>query len=201
VSGPRCELNLRTGATWAYGAGQARTEARERSRCDAGNRSRQSGDRSNKHSHYLKGSIYCACDKRLGYGRHRGRHGGVYDYFGCLSRVQRGGRCSAPNFRVEPVERALEARYKTLTLTAVQQEAIREALHDYVDARAEVARRESSRHTRRLRELTGEQEKLVQPTTRARSPREVLEAEQPASRPSAPRPAAGQRQPSARSQT
>jgi site-specific DNA recombinase len=139
---------------------------------------RASGDRSHKHSHYLKGSIYCACGKRLGYGRHRGRHGGVYDYFSCLSRVQRGGRCSAPYFRVEPVERAIEARYKTLSLSLAQQETIREALHAYVDARAEVARRESSRHTRRLRELTGEQQKLVQLYYKGNVSEEVLEAEQ-----------------------
>jgi site-specific DNA recombinase len=139
---------------------------------------RASGDRSHKHSHYLKGSIYCICGKRLGYGRHRGRHGGVYDYFSCLSRVQRGGRCSAPYFRVEPVERAIEARYKTLSLSPAQQEAIREALHAYVDARAEVARRESSRHARRLRELTGEQQKLVQLYYKGNVSEEVLEAEQ-----------------------
>jgi hypothetical protein len=139
---------------------------------------RASGDRSHKHSHYLKGSIYCICGKRLGYGRHRGRHGGVYDYFSCLSRVQRGGRCSSPYFRVEPVERAIEARYKTLTLTAAQQDAIREALHAYVDARAEVARRESSRHARRLRELTGEQQKLVQLYYKGKVSEGVLEAEQ-----------------------
>jgi site-specific DNA recombinase len=139
---------------------------------------RASGDRSHKHSHYLKGSIYCACGKRLGYGRHRGRHGGVYAYFSCLSRVQRGGRCSAPYFRVEPVERAIEARYEAMTLTAAQQKAIREALHDYVEAKADVARRESSRHTRRLRELTGEQQKLLQLFYKGKIAEEVLEAEQ-----------------------
>jgi site-specific DNA recombinase len=139
---------------------------------------RASGDRSHRHSHYLKGTLYCACGKRLGYGRHRGKHGGVYEYFSCLSRVQRGGRCSAPYFRVEPVERAIEARYKTLTLSPAQQEAIREALHAYVDAKAEVARRESSRHARRLRELTGEQQKLVQLFYKGNVAEEVLEAEQ-----------------------
>jgi hypothetical protein len=72
----------------------------------------------------------------------------------------------------------IEARYKTLTLTASQQEAIREALHDYVDARAEVARRESSRHARRLRELTGEQQKLVQLYYKGKVSEEVLVAEQ-----------------------
>jgi hypothetical protein len=37
---------------------------------------RVSGDRSHKHHHYLKGTLYCICGKRLGYGRHRGKCGG-----------------------------------------------------------------------------------------------------------------------------
>jgi DNA invertase Pin-like site-specific DNA recombinase len=37
---------------------------------------RASGDRAHKHSHYLKGSLYCPCGCRLGYGRHNGASGG-----------------------------------------------------------------------------------------------------------------------------
>jgi hypothetical protein len=57
-----------------------------------------SGDRSHKHEHYLIGDIFRCdeCSRRLGYGRHRGRRGGVYEYFSCLSRMRRGGRCRAP---------------------------------------------------------------------------------------------------------
>lgn len=46
---------------------------------------RLSGDRTNKHFHYLEGSIFCGhCGRRLVYGRHRG-NGGVYECFSCLS--------------------------------------------------------------------------------------------------------------------
>jgi site-specific DNA recombinase len=89
---------------------------------------RASGDRSHKHSHYLKGTLLCACGKRLGFGRHRGKCGGSYEYFSCLSRVQRGGRCPAPYFPVEDTERAVVRRYKRETLTPDERDTIREAL-------------------------------------------------------------------------
>src|SRR5206468_3179856 len=67
-----------------------------------------SGDRSHKRSHYLIGAVFrCErCDKRLGYGRHRG-DGGIYEYFSCLSRVHRGGRCGSPHLAVDRVEQAV----------------------------------------------------------------------------------------------
>jgi site-specific DNA recombinase len=137
-----------------------------------------SGDRSHKHHHYLKGSLFCVCGKRLGYGRHRGRHGGIYEYFSCLSRVQRGGRCEAPYFPVERTERAIVRRYKRETYQREEQNEVREALRAYVHAKAEVARRESERHNRRLRELTGQQQKLVQLYYKGGVSAEVLKAEQ-----------------------
>jgi site-specific DNA recombinase len=139
---------------------------------------RASGDRSHKHHHYLKGSLFCVCGKRLGYGRHRGKRGGIYEYFSCLSRVQRGGRCEAPYFPVERTERAIVRRYKRETYQRDEQAEIREALHAYVKAKTEIARRESERHTRRLRELTGQQQKLVQLYYRGGVSEEVLKAEQ-----------------------
>ncbi len=139
---------------------------------------RASGDRSHKHHHYLKGTIYCACGKRLGYGRHRGKCGGVYEYFSCLSRVQRGGLCSAPYFLVERTERAIVRRYQRETLKPDQLADIRRGLREYVQGKAEIAHRESERHTRRLRELTGEQQQLLQLYYRGKVSEEALEAEQ-----------------------
>jgi site-specific DNA recombinase len=139
---------------------------------------RASGDRSHKHSHHLKGTLLCACGKRLGYGRHRGKCGGSYEYFSCLSRVQRGGRCPAPYFPVERTERAIVLHYKRETLQPDEQDAIRQAVREYVDSKAEVARRSSERHTRRLRELTGQQQKLLQAFYNGGVDEEVLKAEQ-----------------------
>jgi site-specific DNA recombinase len=139
---------------------------------------RISGDRSHKHHHYLKGTLYCICGKRLGYGRHRGKCGGQYEYFSCLSRVQRGERCAAPYFPVERTERGIVRRYKREVFKDNEQDTVREAVRAYVGAKSEIARRESARHTRRLRELTGEQQKLVQLYYKGGVSEEVLKAEQ-----------------------
>jgi site-specific DNA recombinase len=139
---------------------------------------RVSGDRSHKHHHYLKGTLVCCCGKRLGYGRHRGKCNEVYEYFSCLSRVQRGGRCDAPYFPVERTERAIVRRYKRETLSPKRREAMRQAMREHVQTKAEVARRASARHNRRLRELTGQQQKLVQLFYNGGVSEEVLHAEQ-----------------------
>ena len=140
---------------------------------------RASGDRSHKHTHYLTRSLYCGvCGKRLGYGRHRNRTGEYYEYYSCLSRVSKTGRCEAPYFRLHEIERAIERKYKTLLLTAEEQTAIRAALHAHVHANAETARKEADRHARRLHELTAQQQKLVQLYYKDGVSEDVMKAEQ-----------------------
>jgi site-specific DNA recombinase len=137
-----------------------------------------SGDRSHKHRNFLVGSVYCeVCERRLGYGRHRG-NGGVYEYFSCLSRVSRDGRCTAPYFRVHEVERRIERKYRTLLLTQAEQDAIRTALLVRAEILAGTARKEANRHTRRLRELTDQQQKLVHLYYHQAVSKEVMKAEQ-----------------------
>jgi site-specific DNA recombinase len=140
---------------------------------------RASGDRSHRHTHYLTGSLYCGtCGKRLGFGRHRSRSGDYYEYYSCLSRVAKTGRCDAPYAPLHKVERSIEAKYKTLLLTEPEQDAIRKALCEHVEANAEVARREAKSHERRLRELSGQQQKLVQLYYKGGVSEEVMQAEQ-----------------------
>ena len=139
---------------------------------------RASGDRSHKHSHYLKGSLYCSCGCRLGYGRHKGASGGMYEYFSCLSRVRRRGNCQAPYIPVEATERAVERMNSRVVLTKQEQEAITQAVRDHAEAKAVVAKKESDRHSRKLRELNSQQQKLVQLHYQQAVSVEVLKAEQ-----------------------
>ena len=139
---------------------------------------RASGDRSHKHSHYLKGSLYCPCGCRLGYGRHKGASGGMYEYFSCLSRVRRRGSCQAPYIPVEATERAVERMNSRVVLTKQEQEAITQAVRDHAEAKALVAKKESDRHSRKLRELNSQQQKLVQLHYQQAVSVEVLKAEQ-----------------------
>jgi site-specific DNA recombinase len=137
-----------------------------------------SGDRSHKHSNYLIGSIHCdVCRKRLGYNRSRG-NGGLYEYFGCLSRVTRQGRCAAPHFPVQPVERAVERKYKTYLLKPDEQAVIRRVLLAYAEASTTAARNDAERHARRVRELIAQQQKLLELYYDDGVSKEVLQAEQ-----------------------
>ncbi len=140
---------------------------------------KQSGDRSHKHEHYLTGEVFRCndCEKRLGYGRHRGR-GGVYEYFSCLSRVHRGGRCGAPYLRVGEVEEAVVRYHHTITYTAEEQELLRDEIRRFATPRVDAAKKQAAIHERRLRELKAEQQKLVQLSFKELIDDEVLAAEQ-----------------------
>jgi site-specific DNA recombinase len=139
---------------------------------------RASGDRSHKHSHHLIGSLHCGvCRRRLGFNRTRG-NGGVYEYFACLSRVSRRGRCSAPHFRAHAIERAVERKYTTFLLTPDEQAAIRETVLDHARASTTAARNDSERHARRVRELIAQQQKLLHLYYDDGVSKEVLQAEQ-----------------------
>ncbi len=139
---------------------------------------RLSGDRTKKHAHYLKGSIFCGhCGRRLVYGRHRG-NGGVYEYFSCLSYQARRPSCGAGHLPVDAVERAIERYYRSVDMTPAEAEDVRCKLKEQVGVRLEIARKQSAKHTRRLRDLQNEQQKLLQLFYRDGVDEDVLRAEQ-----------------------
>jgi site-specific DNA recombinase len=139
---------------------------------------RLSGDRTKKHFHYLKGSIYCDhCGRRMVYGRHRG-NGGVYEYFSCLSHQARRPSCGARHLPVDDVETAIEDYYRQVQLRPEQIEKVRRDVSDQVEERLAVARKQSEHHSRRLRALQGEQQKLLQLFYNGGVSEEVMQAEQ-----------------------
>ncbi len=139
---------------------------------------RLSGDRSKKHAHYLKGSIFCGCcGRRLVFGRHRG-NGGVYEYFSCLSYQARRPSCGAGHLPVDAVERAIERYYRMIELTTAESEKVRRDLKEQIGGRLEAARKQSERHQRKLRDLQNEQQKLLQLFYKGGVDEEVLQAEQ-----------------------
>ncbi len=79
---------------------------------------------------------------------------------------------------VDDVERAIERYYRMIELTPAEREAVRRELKEMVGARLEVARKESERHKRKLRDLQSEQQKLLQLFYRGGVDEEVLQAEQ-----------------------
>lgn len=126
---------------------------------------RVSGDRPQKHEHYLRGTVVCEeCLGRLLYGRHRGRGGRQYEYFCCNNRAvrRRKTKCSSSHASVPTVEEHIEEHYRSLRIRPETQEQIRAELRDELSDRSALIEREAERHQRALKATEAKQEKLVQ---------------------------------------
>jgi DNA invertase Pin-like site-specific DNA recombinase len=127
---------------------------------------RVSGERPQKHEHYLRGSVVCdECLGRLLYGRHRGKSGRQYEYFCCNNRTvrRRAIHCSSGHYSVEATEEhVIEQVYSMLFIPAQVQEQIRTELRRELDERTGVIQHEAERHERTLAQIEAKQEKLVQ---------------------------------------
>ena len=120
---------------------------------------RQSAERSWRHYHYLRGSLFCAeCGSRLIYMRPKG-NGGTYEYFVCSSRMQ--SKCSQGYHRAAAVEAAVEQHYAVVQLPKAQQDAIRAAIKAHVGKIAETADEQIAEAKDRLTRLAGEERKLL----------------------------------------
>jgi site-specific DNA recombinase len=120
---------------------------------------RQSGERSWRHFHYLRGSLYCAeCGGRLMYNRASG-NGGLYEYFICAGRKRRA--CSQGYHRAAAVEEAVERRYGLVQLSQKERQAIREAVRAHVAVIAELAAQELAAAKSELTRLEAEERKLL----------------------------------------
>ena len=113
-----------------------------------------SGDRSHKHEHYLKGSVFCGqCGGRLIFTPVRG-NGGRYEYFRCFGRHNLRNGCDAPHTAVDAVEAAVERYYRRHQwLTDEEKTRVRTAVRRYADLKLRTAKRESERARRRLEAL------------------------------------------------
>jgi site-specific DNA recombinase len=126
---------------------------------------RVSGDRPQKHEHYLRGTVVCdECLGRLLYGRHRGRGGRQYEYFCCNNRTvrRRKTKCSSSHASVPAVDEHIQEHYRSVRISAEIQEQIREELREELSDRSALIQREAERHQRALKAIEAKQEKLVQ---------------------------------------
>jgi hypothetical protein len=74
------------------------------------------GDRQRKHTHYLKGSLYCQCSARMSIEMARSGNADVYPYFFCLGRQARRNGCQMQRVLVSTVEQLVEDHYRDVAL-------------------------------------------------------------------------------------
>lgn len=79
---------------------------------------------------------------------------------------------------VEPVERGVASYYRRISLSAGECEAVRQIVREQATERLNLARKQSEQHTRRLRSLQDEQQKLLQLYYKGGVSEEVMVAEQ-----------------------
>lgn len=122
---------------------------------------RIAGDRSWRHSHYLKGSLRCArCKGRMSYGHSRGR-GGVYSYFFCLGRHTGRTDCDLPYVNVEQLERQVQALWKQTRFTATFVDRVRQRILEELDHTDADNQKLLATQRRRLTQLKRQNEKLL----------------------------------------
>ena len=115
-------------------------------------RHRNSGERSHRRTHYLKGSLLCnRCGSRLAYCVATG-HGGSYEYFFCLGRHERRTDCDLPHLSAEEVEEAIVHYYATQALSSDDHDRLRTML---VEDLANVER-DKDKERRRLQSQVAE---------------------------------------------
>jgi site-specific DNA recombinase len=127
---------------------------------------RVSGERPQKHEHYLRGTVVCdKCFGRLLYGLHRGKGGRQYEYFCCNNRTvrRREIQCPSGHYAVDTTEQhVIEQVYPTLFMPPHVHEQIRTELRTELVERTGVIQHEAERHDRALAQIEAKQEKLVQ---------------------------------------
>jgi site-specific DNA recombinase len=139
---------------------------------------RIAGDRSWRHSHHLKGALYCArCGSRLGYGTSKGR-GGEYDYFFCLGRHTKRTTCDLPYLAVPETEDAVQRQWAAVRFTDDQVAEFSQRARDDLHRSAESGSRLIVDQKRRLAELERHKQKLVDAYMADALPVDVLKERQ-----------------------
>ena len=122
---------------------------------------RVAGEKTRKHQHYLRGTLFCAkCESRMGFTRAKG-HGGEYDYYFCIGRQQKRTSCREPFVRVDAVEVAIERYYRNeIRIPLDVQKTIGDGLRAELEYQRSCARPEILHAKKRVTQLAEERRRL-----------------------------------------
>jgi site-specific DNA recombinase len=122
---------------------------------------RVGGNKTRKHQHYLRGTLFCAeCGSRLCFTRAKG-HGGEYDYFFCVGRQQKRTGCRQPFVRVDAIEVAIEGYYRDeVRIPTDVQKTIGDGLLNELEYQRSRSRPEILHARKRVTQLAEERRRL-----------------------------------------
>ena len=123
---------------------------------------RIAGDRAWRHSHYLKGTVFCErCKGRMGFGHSRGKMGVVYTYFFCLGRHTGRTECDLPYVNVDELEKRIEQLWRKVQFSEETIQRTREIIDEELALSEKQAAGLAADQRRRLQRLERQKQKLI----------------------------------------
>lgn len=141
--------------------------------------SHMNGERTRKHPHYLKGTIYCgSCGSRMSVTVAKSKTGARYPYFICLGRHNRQNDCQQKSVLIEEVEEQVADYYRKVQLDPRLRDRVESLLLD--ELRRTQADSEQEFDSLRLErdKLQRQREKLMEAHYEGAVPVDLLKQEQ-----------------------
>ena len=131
------------------------------------------GERTRKHPHYLKGTLYCAeCGSRLSVDKAKG-----HTYFYCLGQKKR-KNCNQPYVAAEVLERQIEKEYESIQITKKAADKLVARFNNEIISGQSTNAMEEEFLRKRMAKLASERVKLMKAYYSGAVPLEVLKSEQ-----------------------
>lgn len=138
-------------------------------------------ERTQKHTHYLKGSLYCGqCGSRLTVANARSKTGVIYPYFVCVGRHSGRKPCTRSAVPIPRIERMVENYYAHLQIPEDTQATIREQVSGEFDRQLANGKAEMDELLVRQHEIEEQQEKLLDAHLAGAVPLELMRKRQTA---------------------
>jgi site-specific DNA recombinase len=139
---------------------------------------RETREKTQKHPHYLKGSVYCGqCRGRLGVMNARNRWDTIYPYFYCINRARQ-KNCQQSAVLIADVEAAVADWWAGVELSVERIAEIRSLVIAELDRHQHRQAAELARQHARVRELKNQQQKLIEARYADAIPLDLLKSEQ-----------------------
>lgn len=142
--------------------------------------SHTNGERTRKHPHFLKSSVYCAyCGSRLMVSNERKQNGDVYPYFVCAGRhSKRHKNCRMKAILISAVERKIEEIYDNYQLPAELRDELEAQLQNIIEAERSKFETELASLNREKVKLEHQRQKLLEAHYNDAIPLDLMKSEQ-----------------------
>ena len=139
----------------------------------------KNGERTRRHPHYLKGTVYCGtCGSRMGVTIAKAASDERYPYFMCLGRHSKRTDCTQKSVFIDEVEEQIAQYYGKIRLDPVLRERIEAMLLEELEAARTNSQSELKVLKREREKLERQREKLMQAHYEGAIPVDLLRTEQ-----------------------